>query len=205
MQVPKFSIILPTYNVQAFIAQALQSCINQTFKDIEIIVVDDCGQDSSIEIAKEFALKDERVKIIHNEKNQGVFIARNNGALVASGEYLLFLDPDDYFDERACEILFEIIDKNKSLEIDFISFNCYSQEKQDASFEKHNLASRREGFVNKDKLLEFYFDNDMNFGGVVFKLCRKEAYLSAISIIGGGGIDKYGRRQFSRYSSFVGE
>nr|WP_251824472.1 glycosyltransferase family 2 protein [Campylobacter jejuni] len=65
---PKISIILPTFNVEKYIAKALESCINQSFKDIEIIVVDDCGSDKSIDIAKEYAKKDERIKIIHNEK-----------------------------------------------------------------------------------------------------------------------------------------
>ncbi|EAL0983265.1 glycosyltransferase family 2 protein, partial [Campylobacter jejuni] len=76
---PKISIILPTFNVEKYIAKALESCINQSFKDIEIIVVDDCGSDKSIDIAKEYAKKDERIKIIHNEENLGTFAARNNG------------------------------------------------------------------------------------------------------------------------------
>lgn len=68
----KISIILPTYNVEQYIARAIESCINQTFKDIEIIVVDDCGNDNSINIAKEYSKKDKRIKIIHNEKNLGL-------------------------------------------------------------------------------------------------------------------------------------
>lgn len=96
MQSPKFSIIVPMYNVEKFIARALESAINQSFKDIEIICVDDCGQDKSIEIAKEFAKKDKRIKIVQNERNLGTFATRNNGALSAKGEYLLFLDSDDF-------------------------------------------------------------------------------------------------------------
>lgn len=64
----KISIILPTYNVEQYIARAIESCINQTFKDIEIIVVDDCGNDNSINIAKEYSKKDKRIKIIHKKK-----------------------------------------------------------------------------------------------------------------------------------------
>ncbi|BEK33830.1 hypothetical protein B11447_12720 [Campylobacter jejuni] len=82
---PKISIILPTFNVEKYITKALESCINQTFKDIEIIVVDDCGSDKSIDIAKEYAKKDERIKIIHNEENLGTFAARNNGVKAAGG------------------------------------------------------------------------------------------------------------------------
>lgn len=70
------SIILPTYNVEKYIAKALQSCINQSFKNIEIIVVDDCGDDKSILIAKEYAKKDARIKIIHNKQNLQLLKAR---------------------------------------------------------------------------------------------------------------------------------
>lgn len=65
----QISIILPTYNVEKYITRALESCINQTFKDIEIIVVDDLGNDKSIDMAKEYTNKDDRIKIIHNEEN----------------------------------------------------------------------------------------------------------------------------------------
>ncbi|EGN6604575.1 glycosyltransferase family 2 protein, partial [Campylobacter jejuni] len=102
---PKISIILPTFNVEKYIARAIESCINQSFKDIEIIIVDDCGSDKSINIAKEYAKKEERIKIIHNEKNLGTFATRNNGVKHSNGEYLMFLDPDDYLELDACEKL----------------------------------------------------------------------------------------------------
>lgn len=86
---PKISIILPTFNVEKYITKALESCINQTFKDIEIIVVDDCGSDKSIDIAKEYAKKDERIKIIHNEKNLGLLRARYEGVKAAEGGGIL--------------------------------------------------------------------------------------------------------------------
>ncbi|NDJ26779.1 glycosyltransferase family 2 protein [Campylobacter sp. MIT 19-121] len=141
----KFSIILPTYNVEKFITQALNSCINQTFKDIEIIVVDDCGQDKSIEIAKEFALKDERVKIVYNKENQGTFTARNNGVLTAKGEYLLFLDPDDYLDEKTCELIYQVCEDGFADMVRFGMFElCGEQSKilhqfKNASFSRTEL------------------------------------------------------------------
>ena len=125
MQSPKFSIIVPMYNVEKFIARALESAINQSFKDIEIICVDDCGQDKSIEIAKEFAKKDERIKIVQNERNLGTFAARNNGALSAQGEYLLFLDSDDFLELKACEILNDTLlhYKKQNICLDILGFN----------------------------------------------------------------------------------
>ncbi|MCW1699397.1 glycosyltransferase [Campylobacter jejuni] len=73
---PKISIIMPTFNVEKYIARAIESCVNQSFKDIEIIIVDDCGSDKSINIAKEYAKKDERIKIIHNEKKLRYFCSK---------------------------------------------------------------------------------------------------------------------------------
>ncbi|EDP7363455.1 glycosyltransferase family 2 protein, partial [Campylobacter jejuni] len=118
---PKISIILPTFNVEKYIAKALESCINQSFKDIEIIVVDDCGSDKSIDIAKEYAKKDERIKIIHNEENLGLLRARYEGVKAAGGGYIMFLDPDDYLELNACEECVRILNTEK--ESDFIWFD----------------------------------------------------------------------------------
>ncbi|MBZ7972421.1 glycosyltransferase family 2 protein [Campylobacter molothri] len=119
---PKISIILPTYNVEPYIERALQSCINQTFKDIEIIVVDDCGNDKSIEIAKNYAKKDERIKIIHNKKNLGTFASRNIGVFNSNADYIMFLDPDDYLELNACETINSYLDKKNQL----IIFNFFN-------------------------------------------------------------------------------
>ncbi|ELT9379492.1 glycosyltransferase family 2 protein, partial [Campylobacter coli] len=115
---PKISIILPTFNVEKYIAKALESCINQTFKNIEIIVVDDCGSDKSIDIAKEYAKKDDRIKIIHNEENLKLLRARYEGVKVANSPYIMFLDPDDYLELNACEECVRILNTEK--ESDFI-------------------------------------------------------------------------------------
>ncbi|MBR2493952.1 glycosyltransferase family 2 protein [Helicobacter sp.] len=101
---PKISIIIPTYNVESYIERCLESCINQTLNDIEIIVVDDCGNDNSIKIAQSYANKDCRIKIIHNKKNLGTFATRIVGIRQALGEYIAFLDADDYLTANACEI-----------------------------------------------------------------------------------------------------
>ncbi|WP_257929100.1 glycosyltransferase, family 2 [Campylobacter lari] len=131
----QISIILPTYNVEKYIAKALESCINQTFKDIEIIVVDDCGSDKSIDIAKEYASKDDRIKIIHNEENLGTFASRNIGVLNAKSDFIMFLDPDDYLELNACEeCVFNIIK-----DMDLLCFNHFilKQSKiQDIFFDK---------------------------------------------------------------------
>ena len=93
---PKVSIIIPVYNVERYISECLESCIKQTLKDIEIIIVDDCGSDKSIDIVKEYAKKDSRIKIIKNNQNKGLFLARCEGLKSATGKYIISLDSDDF-------------------------------------------------------------------------------------------------------------
>ncbi len=100
---PLFSIIIPTYNVESYIARCLDSCINQTLGDIEILVINDCGSDDSISIAKTYASKDSRIRIIHNPTNLGLFATRITGEKEAQGTYILHLDADDYLTLNACE------------------------------------------------------------------------------------------------------
>lgn len=103
---PKFSVIVPVYNVEKYIEKCIDSIEKQTFKDYEVIVVNDGTKDNSIEL-----IKDRKVKII-NQKNKGLSAARNTGVKHAKGEYLIFLDSDDYWEE---DLLKEI---NNSLEDD---------------------------------------------------------------------------------------
>lgn len=101
----KFSIVLPTYNVGQYIDRCLASCVNQTFTNLEIIVVDDCGQDDAIRKALLWQEKDSRIKIVHHDNNLGTYHARHSGVVVAKGEYVIFLDPDDTLTPNALEIL----------------------------------------------------------------------------------------------------
>ena len=90
----KVSIIIPVYNVEAYLEECLDSVVNQTFQDMEIILVDDGSTDRSPEILKTFAEKDDRIKII-TQSNSGISATRNRGFRAASGEYILFMDSDD--------------------------------------------------------------------------------------------------------------
>ena len=100
---PLISIIIPTYNAESYIARCLESCINQTLHNIEILVIDDCGSDDSIKIAQRYANNDNRIRIIHNEKNLGTFQTRIQGIKHAKGAYIAFLDADDYLHNHTCE------------------------------------------------------------------------------------------------------
>ncbi|EHQ91862.1 glycosyltransferase family 2 protein [Desulfosporosinus youngiae] len=102
---PKISVVVPVYNVEKYIAECLESLVNQTFKDIEIIIVDDGSPDNSAKIYKEYAALDSRVKVIE-KKNAGVSEARNTGIDNAIGDFLMFVDSDDWMELNGCEILY---------------------------------------------------------------------------------------------------
>ena len=93
---PFFSIIIPLYNRERSIAKAINSVLNQTFQDFELIIVDDCSIDNSSIIVKQFQKQDTRIKYIKNEINEERCISRNNGIKKATGKYICFLDSDDY-------------------------------------------------------------------------------------------------------------
>lgn len=103
---PEISVIVPVYNVEKYLPQCLDSILDSTFKEIEVILVDDCGQDNSRAICDEYAAKDKRVKVIANPHNMGVSAARNNGLEHAKGKYISFVDSDDYIDATMYEKLY---------------------------------------------------------------------------------------------------
>lgn len=107
---PRVSVIVPVYNVEKYLTECLDSICNQTLKDIEIICVDDGATDSSPSILAQYAKKDSRIHILHQE-NQGLSVARNTGAARACGRYLYFCDSDDYLEQDALEYLYEIADR----------------------------------------------------------------------------------------------
>ncbi len=112
---PKISIILPVYNVGKYLRQSLDSLVNQTLKEIEIICVDDGSGDDSYEILEEYKNKDARIKVIHKE-NKGTGAARNDGLRIASGEYIGFVDPDDWVKPNMYERLYTLA-KEKDVDI----------------------------------------------------------------------------------------
>ncbi len=98
----KVSVIIPIYNVEDYLPFALQSCIDQTLKDVEFICVNDGSTDNSLEILNKFAELDQRIVVIDKE-NGGVSSARNAGLKASCGKWIMFLDPDDYLSKNACE------------------------------------------------------------------------------------------------------
>ncbi len=113
MKLINISIIVPVYKVPIeFLKNNIEHLINQTMKDIEIILVDDGSPDNCGKICEHYAKKDKRIKVIH-QKNKGLSGARNTGVVNANGEYIMFVDGDDWLELNACEILYSYIKNNK--------------------------------------------------------------------------------------------
>ena len=107
---PKISICVPVYNVEKYLPMCIDSFINQTYKNIEIILVNDVSPDNCGTILKEYAKKDDRIKIINHEKNQGPLCARIHAVKMATGDYIMFADSDDTIAPNACKILANAIE-----------------------------------------------------------------------------------------------
>lgn len=116
----KVSVIIPVYNTEKYLSQCLESVINQTLKDIEIICIDDCSLDNSVKILKEYADKDERITVITNKINQKQGAARNKALEIAKGRYIQFVDSDDYLKPTAIEELYTYITKSS---LDMLMFS----------------------------------------------------------------------------------
>ncbi|MBR0423555.1 MAG: glycosyltransferase [Clostridia bacterium] len=110
-QEPKISVVVPVYNTERYLPTCLDSLVNQNFRDIEIICVNDGSTDKSVAILNEYAKKDSRIRII-NQENQGVSEARNTGIRESKGKYISFVDSDDYVDPKIYEKGYELIDSN---------------------------------------------------------------------------------------------
>lgn len=110
---PKISVIIPVYNASKYLKECLDSVVNQTLKDIEIICVNDGSTDNSLSILEKYAQNDDRIKII-NQENKGLSEARNVAIEVASGDYIGFVDADDYINLSFYENLFNRAEETKS-------------------------------------------------------------------------------------------
>lgn len=114
MDKPFFSIVMPIYGVEKYLADGIDSVLNQTEQDFEIILVDDCSPDNSGKICDEYAQKDDRIKVLHLEQNGGLSNARNKGFENVTGEFVFFMDSDDTIDEALLEKVKCALEKNRA-------------------------------------------------------------------------------------------
>ena len=131
---PKISIIVPVYNAEKYLSQCLDSCINQTLKDIEIICIDDGSTDNSLQLLKDYAKKDKRIVVL-TQSNQKQGAARNKALKQAKGDFVLFVDSDDYIREDTCEKLYTHILSNQ---LDMLMFSGWNVDEKQKELKQNN-------------------------------------------------------------------
>lgn len=166
---PKISIIVPIYNVEKYINKCVDSILGQTFKDFELILVDDGSPDRCGKICDEYAQKDARVKVVHKE-NGGLSDARNRGIEEAKGEYIGFVDSDDYIDKDMYEILYDsLIENNADISVCGV-YDCYSDR-----IAQNNIDGKMHVFSNQEALKEVLYGKKLT-AFAVNKLYKREVF-----------------------------
>ena len=131
-----FSIIMPVFNTEKYLDKAIRSILNQTFRNFELILIDDCSSDRSYIICKNYADKDNRIKLLRNNINLGVAETRNIALSSISGNYLTFVDSDDYIELNLLETVYKILVNKK---IDYLKYSCkeeYVNDKEQIVYSK---------------------------------------------------------------------
>lgn len=142
------SVIVPVYNVEKYVGKCIESIINQTYKNLEIILVDDGSSDNSGKICDGYAGIDSRIIVIH-KKNAGLSEARNSGLDKASGEYVMFVDSDDYIDIRMLEVMYKRICDDNS-DICVCNFVCVDE--NDKNLKMDDKSNLRDDIIYKDNI-----------------------------------------------------
>ena len=180
----KISVIVPIYNTASYIHQCVDSIINQTYRDIEVILVDDGSKDGSAAICDNYALCDKRIKVIH-KPNGGISDARNWGIDAATGEYIMFIDSDDYWAmPNSLEEL--IAEAKKSPECDFIGFNCSYFYQSTNSIERWKpYASEITQAISPQECIKYLVRSGVFPMSACFKLIKRSIFTDKLRFIKG--------------------
>lgn len=182
----KISVIIPVYNVEQYISECVNSVLNQTYKNLEVILVDDGSPDSCPQICDKYANEDDRVKVVH-KKNGGLSSARNAGMKVMSGDYVIFLDSDDFWNDKnfICDVIQTKI-KDKFPDITIFGYAMYNQDTKETKnyldfsvpFSGDDKAQQVKSLIdnnmyqssscNKIMKIKLFRDNDLTFNEGVF-------------------------------------
>lgn len=170
---PKVSVIVPAFNLEKYISKCIESLISQTFKDIEIIIVNDGSTDKTQEICEYYTKIDKRIRIL-NQKNSGVSVARNSGLDLASGDFITFVDGDDFIENDTIEFLLTNLEK-----YDVDVSTCGFQESHiDENGKIHSFKKKNNGFgiISSEEALKESFVNGKISLFVNGKLYKKEIF-----------------------------
>ncbi len=147
------SIIVPVYNVEAYVGECLQSILDQTFIDFELIVIDDKSTDGSLSVVHKYAAKDARIKVLEHDINQGLGLTRNTGLAVASGKYITFTDSDDYYHTlNALQIMVDAMEKT-----DACMVQCQFQELIDGRLKPLHRVPEYDEYVGNEIMESFQY------------------------------------------------
>ena len=146
----KISVIIPVYNSERYLVRCIETIINQTYYNLEIILIDDGSTDNSLKICNEYSLKDDRIKVLHKENN-GAASARNAGLDCATGDYIAFVDSDDYINLEMYE---EMMKVSQQYDCDIVMCDCFKEKGKESKIFTHSICS---GFYDKNRLIIEYF------------------------------------------------
>lgn len=169
-----FSIIVPIYNVEMYLRKCIDSIVKQNFKDYEVLLIDDCSTDGSLNIAESY-LKYEFIHIIKKEKNTGLSDTRNIGMRVALGEYILFIDSDDYIEQGCLKKLQEIVIEREYPDIVYTGF---IEERDFKQYKIYGYASKKNKFYDGITFLKSELRKRTLFAPVWFGIYKKEFLIS---------------------------
>ncbi len=183
---PKISIVISVYNGEAFLKTALLSIQNQDFKDIEIVIVDDCSKDNSIHLINNMMINDPRIVLFKNKENRGALYTKTKGILSAKGKYIMILDEDDIFVQRdAFSILYNEAENNN---LDLLEFSILIS-KSKINIIKANITETISPIIFQPELGEKLFRHTSNGeikqvgGNIVNYFVKKNIYIKAIQQI----------------------
>ena len=163
---PLISIIVPIYKVEKYLPRCIDSLINQTYQNLEIILVDDGSPDRSGEICDEYAKKDSRIVVVH-KPNGGLSDARNKGLDVANGDYVMFVDSDDWIEKESCEILVNLAKEKKSDVVSFAMTDVYDNGKKIPSKTPYGTK-----IISSEEAIKAILYNHSQFG-IFNRACNK--------------------------------
>lgn len=166
------SVLLPSYNHEKFISETIESVLNQTFRDFEFIIIDDCSNDNSREIIKNYKNQDERIKLFFHQKNKGISKTENELLSLANGKYVAFLNSDDVWDVKKLEKQLKILEKDENLVV-WTEGEMIDENSQFTGKFFTQFYTEKSIFKNKKKsgriLTSLLYDNYILFASLIFK------------------------------------
>ena len=175
---PYFSVVIPVYNAEKYLAECLDSVLGQTFEDFEVILVDDGSTDSSGIICDGYSKKDRRVKVIHHA-NKGTLLSRQEALKKVCGKYILFLDSDDYWEKQLLQNIYETI---KKYNCDIVMFRYkYVDENGTYLYSQRSHLTDKTYISDADRFLMEKFATTFEYNSLCFRAVKRECIDSTIN------------------------